>query len=297
VSLGAREVEIRAMVPGTAVNETEIVAMTADWAGIADVTDPGSTKGTRGGPGLMPLHGGGAQTVVAKPLTNTPTVDGECNDPSTEYEGSDTGSNANMTFLIGAKSAFVYACVSLIKDTTNGGTNDWAHLLFDRDHSGETSPQVGDRLFNRTSGGGSGVFTAKKGDGSGWVDCGNSCSPDNAGYGMFNTTFGYEVYEFKISFWDVWTPGGNNTVTDTAGFAIYAFNSSGGNFYAWGSNTVNENNPATWGHLDIPEFPDVLAVGVGTVVMLALARRGRRRPRVDAACRAPPRRPRPGPAE
>ena len=82
------------------------------------------------------------------------------------------------------------------------------------------------------------------------------------------------MYEFKIGFADVW---GSNTTTanERAGFAIVARNVVGPVTYTWGADNVNEDNPSTWGHLEIPEFRDLL-LPVATLLLLGLLRRRRR---------------------
>ncbi len=273
-ALGGQEVEVRGTVSGIALNETQIVATTADWAGVADVTAPSATRGgTRGDPGLVPLSGTNAQLALAKPLTNIPTVDGSCaSGGASEYAGAGNYNNANMTFHVGRRSsvARVYFCVEVTLDGDNDSGADWGELLLDQNHTADSAPQASDRRFRQVSGG---SFTQEKGDGSVWVGCGSSCDSGNAAAAAFNNSV--ETYEFNISFLDVWGTG-TPDANDRAGFAIVAFDSTGSNTYAWGAGNVDENAPSTWGHLDIPEFPEALAVGVATVLVLALVRRRRR---------------------
>ena len=250
-------------------NRTQFVAVTADWAGVADRTDSAATR-TRGDPGLVPLDGTNFLTALAKPLTNTPTVDGNCGSSGTEYEGSDTYSNADVKFLLGRRSEtqFVFVCLEVTSDGSDN-TADWGELLFDQEHNDPSTPQDNDRRFRMTRGG---TFSQEKGDGSVWVSCGASCDSGNNAAPAFNNS--KETYEFKIRFSDIWgdiTPQAN----ERAGFAVMAHN-EGTADYTWGADNVNQDNPGTWGRLDIPEFPSMFTVFV-LVVLGVLFFRPRRR--------------------
>ena len=274
-ALGGQDIEVRVAIPTATFNVTRLVVTSADWRGVVDLTDPVvSRSGTKGGLGLVPLHGDSAQTAVAKPLANVPTVDGTCGTSSNEYQGADLRSNANVRFLLGSRgsNARLYVCVEVSADTDNDGASDWGELLFDRSHDGGTTPQADDRRFRVTSG--SSSLTEQKGDGSGWVSCGGSCASGNSGSGAFNASTN-QTYEFAISLWDV---AGSNTTTSTVtvGFAIVAFDSSGSNTYPWGANNVDENSPNTWGHLEVPEFPQAVGVAAGIALLLVWVRRRRR---------------------
>ena len=83
-----------------------------------------------------------------------------------------------------------------------------------------------------------------------------------------------EVYEFKIAFSDVWGPSPPQGAV--AGFAIVAQDISGTKTYTWGSPTVSESDPSTWGRIEIPEFGDFLLVSVSVLVLLGIQLRRRR---------------------
>ncbi len=275
--LGAEELEAGALIPDAAVEGKWVIVITADWSGAADATEPEEQDGTRASPGLIPLHGTNALTALAKPLTNIPTVDGNCGTSSSEYHGADELSNANLKFLVGRRSASsrVYVCLEVTADTTDDGAVDSGRLVFDRNHDGGSVPQSDDRRFRVTSGG---SLTSEKGNGAGWVSCSGSCSSPSA-VGAFNNS--RQVYEFSISFWDVW--GTNSTsANQVAGFAVLGFDDTTFTTYTWGSDNVNQNNPGTWGHLQIPEFPSILVAGVLVLSVVLtrkrIARRGNMKP-------------------
>jgi len=267
--LGGKEIEAGALIGAGAIDAHRTVVVTADWSGIADATEAEEPKGSRGSPGLIPLDGQNALTALAKPLTNTPTVDGNCGTISTEYDGADLQSNANLKFFVGRRSGTsrLHVCLEVTADTTDDGVFDSGRLVFDRNHDGGSAPQSDDRRFRVTSGG---ALTSEKGNGAGWVSCGGSCySP--SGVGAFNNS--RQVYEFSASFWDVW--GTNSTTANqVAGFAVLAFDDTTFNTYTWGSDNVNQNNPGTWGHIQIPEFSSAL-VGASLVLAVVLVRRRR----------------------
>ena len=266
--IGAEELEAGILISGAAANATWIVVVTADWSGVADATEPEQREGTRGSPGLLPLHGTNALTALAKPLTNVPTVDGNCGTSSNEYQGADELSNSNLKFLVGRRSATsrVYVCLEVTADTTDDGAVDSGRLLFDRNHDGGSAPQSDDRRFRVTSGG---SLTSEKGNGATWVSCGGSCYSPSA-VGAFNNS--RQVYEFSISFWDVWGTN-STTVNQVAGFAVLGFDDTTFTTYTWGSDNINQNNPGTWGHLQIPEFPAGLLAGVPLIVFAIAVRR------------------------
>ena len=265
--LGAEELEAGARIENAASEVQWILVATADWSGIADATEPEESEGTRGSPGLIPLHGTNALTALAKPLTNVPTVDGNCGTSSNEYQGADELSNANLKFLVGRRSATsrLYVCLEVTADTTDDGAVDSGRLVFDRNHDGGSSPQSDDRRFRVTSGG---SLTSEKGNGAGWVSCSGSCYSPSA-VGAFNNS--RQVYEFSVSFWDVWGTN-STTVSQVAGFAVLGFDDTTFTTYTWGSDNVNQNNPGTWGHLQIPEFPSMFVAGI-LVLSVVLARK------------------------
>ncbi len=251
------------------MDNPRVVFAATDWSGRRDVTSAWGLR-TRSAPGIGPLHGDTAETILALPLTNVPTIDGSCDVGGGEYDGSDQGSNANITFYLGRRDEiqYVYACVQVTADGTSNAL-DWGELVFDTNHDGGSTPQADDRRFRVF--GGSSVLIREKGDGTGWTSCGSDCDPGDQATGAF--TNGEEVYEFRIRYSDVWgtnSPSGNQR----AGFAIQAHNEDASADYTWGSTNVDENVPNTWGHIDIPELPGFafLAAVAGAV----FARRRRR---------------------
>ena len=273
VAMGAEELEVRAAMPSTTFNATDLVAITADWAGVADSTAPAGVRGTRGAsPGLVPFDGAGTQTIQALPLAATPTVDGSCGIPANEYAGAASFTNASFHFFVGRRSAIqrVFVCVEVLSDGTNDA-GDWGELLFDTTHNHTNNPQPDDRRFRQSSQ--NGTFLTQRGDGSAWVDCGGTCDAPQAA-SFFNTSF--QTYEFNISYLDVWLTN-DPLPNQRAGFAIVAFEATGADTYWWGSDAVSDTDPFTWGHLDIPEFSDALAVGIATVLWLGFLQRRRRR--------------------
>jgi hypothetical protein len=224
---------------------------------------------------VRPRHGAGAETIIAMPLTNVPDVDGDCATTGNEYDGASQDSNANILFYIGQRDAtqYLYACVRVTADTSDDGVLDWGELLFDRNHDGLDPPQDGDRRFR--IGSGPVALTKEKGSGmGGWVSCDPDCDGGDIGSGAF--TNGEQVYEFRIRFSDVW---GTNfpTGNQPAGFAIVAHDDTLGLDYTWGSDEVDENTPSTWGHVEIPEFPPILAATAVLALALLGSRRSRRR--------------------
>lgn len=266
--LGGDEIEIGVSLPGTPFINTQFTVIAADWAGVADRTDAGATR-TRGEPGLTPLDGTNFQTAYAKALASAPTVDGNCGTGGSEYEGSEVYSNANVRFVLGRRSdtQFVYVCLEVTADGTDNAA-DWGELLFDQEHNDSTTPQDNDRRFRTTR---SQTFTQEKGDGFTWVSCGGSCDGGNTATSAFNNS--KETYEFKIRFSDIW--GDNSPSTnERAGFAVMAHNEGVGDYH-WGADNANQDNPSTWGRLEIPEYPSLLtASALG--VLIPLLRRKRR---------------------
>ena len=278
VEAGAEELEVAVVVPTRELNMTRLVVVTADWSRVADTADTPTRSGTRGDPGFSVSNGPNFQTLRAKSLTKEPTVDGNCGTVSGEYEGADTGGNANLKLFVGRRSSIarVFVCLEITADTSDDGTSDWGELLFDQEHDDSAAPLPNDRRFRRTGGGAGGTFTQEKGDGSSWVPCGGSCDSGNAAYGKFNNS--REVYEFKISFTDVW--GSNTTLpNEVAGFAIVALDDDvvGSKTYTWGSSNVKENVPSTWGQLEIQEFQPIVTVAMWVLLPLWLAWRLRAR--------------------
>ncbi|HEX9565965.1 MAG TPA: hypothetical protein VGA48_00020, partial [Thermoplasmata archaeon] len=273
------------IVVGTTTNTTRMAYEATDWTGLSDFSpaDPAPKFGPmmplavgqapRSGPSLIIM--GIGLTVTATELTNAPTTDGNCatGGPG-EYAGAARANNLSISFFAGLRSGlgYLYVCVEASADQTNNGTADSGELLFDQNNNGSVLPDPDDRLFRVNS---TGAFTQKKGNTTAWEDCGGppSCDAGDAGSGHFNGT--NEVYEFKIAFKDVWgiaTPPANAV----AGFAIVVQDQNGSQTYTWGSATVNESIPSTWGQIQIPEFSDFLLVSVSVVILIGIQLRRRR---------------------
>ena len=266
-----------------------IVLAATDWSGLGDFTaavsapagSPGSPASGRNGPLFAPgliLHSGtNPLTVLAKALTNEPTLDGSCGTGPAEYEGSDSASNANLKFFVGRRSAisYLFVCIEVTADTSDDGTSDWGEILFDQEYEGSSTPQANNRRFRVTGAGVAGSFVQDKGDGSAWTSCGASCDTGNTARGRFNGS-AHEAYEFKIRFADIWGSDSPDA-SERAGFAIVAFDNLGSVSYTWGADDVNENDPGTWGHLEVsmPEFHEVAAVSASVLLLGLLMKRKR----------------------
>jgi hypothetical protein len=255
-------------------NNASVAFAMSDWSGASDETGVLGLRGTRGGPSLRPWHGNAPLTAVVPPLTNVPLIDGDCaTPPGVEYDGANSYGTADFTFRIGRRSdlQFAFVCVTVDADTTSNAL-DWGELLFDTGHGGGNTPQDDDRRFRIYSS--LTPLSPEKGDGTTWVACGTSCDGGDVARGAY--TNGIEVYEFRIRFSDVW---GTNSPTPNqrAGFAVVVHDEDGPVDYAWGNDSVDEMDPATWGHVDIPEFPGLLVVGAVLPVLLWIDRRRRRR--------------------
>ena len=104
------------------------------------------------------------------------------------------------------------------------------------------------------------------------MSCTADCDSLDTGKGNFNNTV--QTYEFMIRFKDIWGTD-SPAASQTAGFAIVAFNNAVPATYTWGSDNVDENNPNSWGLLEIPEFPNLLVAAVGIIVVVGWIRRRR----------------------
>ena len=270
----------------TTTNSTRVVLATSDWSGMGDVDPPGPISSSVGaastgnglqtatGPSLIILSGTNAKTTTATELTNTPTVDGSCSSIAGEYRGATVASNLSLRLFVGIRSdtKFVHVCLEVTLDVTDNNVSDWGELLFDPGVDTSTTPQSDDRLFQVTSA--STTLISKKGDGSAWVKCGPSCDSNDTAQGHFNTT--NQVYEFKIRFSDVW--GSDSPASNAqAGFAIKAHDQTlplPVDYY-WGSDSIVETNPSSWGVIQIPEFQDAIWVVVSVMVVVVVLRRRR----------------------
>jgi len=287
VALAKNDTEIEGSVTiGPFTNSTRMAFASTDWGGIGDTSLLGGTQVSAsaltklsgqsplGDPGLIIDSGSNPQTAYATSLGNEPVVDGNCGTTSGEYSGGSVANNGNLRFLVGRSSlvSYVFVCLEVTLDGTNDGTSDWGELLF-RQNPSDTStlPQTGDRRFRATSGV-PGSFTQEMGNGTVWTSCAGTCDTLNTGKGKFNNSV--QTYEFMIRFSDVW---GTDTPlpSQTSGFAIVAFNNTGSVTYTWGSDNVDENNPNSWGLVEIPEFPNVVFTAVAIIVVVGWIRRRR----------------------
>jgi len=268
------------------LNGTLMAFETSDWGGQGDATAVlstrgGAPRGTRSdsNPPGLPLHGASGQTAIAKPLSGFPAVDGDCSD--TVYADAGTFSSNGIDGRVGTYNFFVYVCVEATLDTSSNGSADFARIYFDRDHDGGSGPTPGDRRFAVASG--SAVNESMRGNNqaTAWETCpansnptGIQCHADNQGIGAFST---HQFYEFKVEYRDVW-----NTTTPSpsspSGFAIIVTDGNATNpaTYRWGSSSPpGDLTPDTWGHLEIPEFRDIVVPTVGLIVLLVTLRRRR----------------------
>ena len=259
-----------------ATGEMEMAIEATDWADLVDVTDvysflglPGG-GGTRGAPILGPFHGGTAETAIAQPLTNgAATVDGNC--VSGEYDGAGTFDDPGITGRVGTASTYVYICIEVTGDIDDDAT-DSGYIYFDNAHDGGTSPDADDHRFYVISG--VPGLISHQGTGSGWGSC-TDCDSANGGAGEFRTGPNRQVYEFKIRYLNVWGTDSPSS-SQEAGFAVIAHD-IGGSDYTWGSTSPpSDTDPSTWGHLDIPEFRDVLIPIAIVGVIYFIGRRRRR---------------------
>ncbi|HTD80960.1 MAG TPA: hypothetical protein VK723_02290, partial [Thermoplasmata archaeon] len=87
----------------------------------------------------------------------------------------------------------------------------------------------------------------------------------------------FQSYEFKIHYLDVWNTTSPSS-SQRAGFAILVFDSGTGTTYRWGSDQVQVEtlDLNTWGHLDAPEFHDLLVPVAVVGIIYFVARRRRR---------------------
>ena len=265
------------------LNGTRMVFETDDWSGQGDattvlVTRSEAGRGTRSEGGFeLRVNPGGAQTLLAPPLTGALGMDGSCDDAG--YTDAGISAQPNMTVKAGTQSGYLWLCIIAGWDDTSG-SGDYAYAHFDRDDSGEPGPRGGDRRFRLDAG--TSTLTPYRGNDAGtdWAACSTAdppgaieCHSGDQGTGAFGSR---EAYEFKVHYLDVW-----NTTTPSpsqrVGFAVLVYDSNNGTFYRWGSTTVEVDtvNLDTWGHLDIPEFPTVVLPVAGVVLLLVLRRRRR----------------------
>ena len=261
------------------LNNPRVVFAMSDWSARGDITDLLGPQRTSGASGpVQPLHGPGAQSIVATPLVNVPKIDGRCDSslPLTEYDGANTGSNANITFRVGRRDdiQFIFLCITVLADSTDN-PGDFGEIMFDTAHNGGMLPQTDDRLFWVFAH--STVLGDAAGDGFLWVSPCGVCDPGDAAAADFRGGGGgHPVFEFKIRYADVW---GTNTPVGTrvAGFAVLAWNDSIFATYTWGSTAVDDSVPATWGHIIIPEFPTPALAALAAIVIPVVRRRPFRR--------------------
>jgi len=269
-------------------NFTRIVFAATEWSGSGDESLFGGTPALSPplpklsgptplrDPGLVIDSGPNPQTVSATSLANQPVVDGNCDTTSGEYAGASVASNGNLLRLLVGRSSigsYVFVCLEVTADNTDNAALDWGELLFRQQPSVSlTTPQLYDRRFRANSSSSPNDFVKDNGDGLAWTSCSVLCDASDAGIGRFNNSV--ETYEFKIRFSDIW---GTDTPNpgQTAGFAIKAFDSAGAATYTWGSDSVDENNPNSWGLLEIPEFPSLSLAAVGIIILVGWIRRRR----------------------
>ena len=237
----------------------------SDASGVFNFLDLPAGGGTRASDLPITLDAPDPQEITATPLDATPSLDGVCG--ASEYSGGGVQDLGNLTLSVGLDGGYLYAC-GIVKWDTSSSLGDYGVIVFDRSHDGGLLPRADDRRFwiNLTS---STVWTAQ-GNGVTWVNCADCAGTDAA-----QATFvgSHPNYEFKIAEADVVVPG-----NVTAGFAFVAFNGENATFVRWGSTSalVEPNIPASWGHITVPEFSDLLAPVLVVGVIYFIARRRRR---------------------
>jgi len=269
---------------GVTTGTMAMAIVATDWRLLSDGTGvysflDGPTGGTRSDPGFS-INGNpaGAQLLLAKPMSSAPNVNGDCTD--TAYDEAGSFVQGNMTIKAGTNGGFVYLCIQATADTSDNGATDFAYIHFDRDDSGAPGPSGGDRRFQLD---GSDVLTPFRGNSANdaWESCPTNDPPSalecdllndaNAGFVTFQS------YEFKIHYLDVWNTTSPSS-SQRAGFAILVFDSGTGTTYRWGSDQVQVEtlDLNTWGHLDAPEFHDLLVPVAVVGIIYFVARRRRR---------------------
>jgi len=265
------EMSVDLSVLGTLDNPKMLVEST-DWSGIGDLPPPigigtrsGGRDGTRGADSPKVLHGLNSETVISRPLNNNPNLDGRCDDPA--YDDAGKVFKSNYEFYVGHRQSRVWICI-IFYDASNDAL-DSADVLIDTMHNGTGFPQIDDRQYHLPAS--SNALSMSRGDGSNWALCEPIyCGSDEA-QGTFDLINGRQRYEFRIVQTNVWN---SSNTEGRAGFAIHLFNATGSFHYYWGSASVNINQPNTWGHLDIPEFPAIL---IPILIVVAIARPWRKR--------------------
>src|SRR5881296_2547883 len=145
VTLAKNSTDIEGSVAlGPMTNFTRIVFAATEWSGSGDESLFGGTPALSPplpklsgptplrDPGLVIDSGPNALTVSATSLANQPVVDGNCDTTSGEYAGASVASNGNLLrFLVGRSSlaSYVFVCLEVTADGTDGGALDWGELL------------------------------------------------------------------------------------------------------------------------------------------------------------------------
>lgn len=252
------------------LDKPDVVVEATDWNRLSDIPDP-MGLGTRsaGTRSLDQPHvladPPGLQWMISLPLSQPPTLDGQCQ--ISEYAGAGHNVSTGYEWYVGHVSNFVWVCV-VFKDITQDN-GDYATLYVDSSHDSAIRPQLDDRnytLFATSSN-----FLPYRGDGNGWTNCLNWCASDAGQASFYNSAQNYEFQIIQRNIWNLTsgTPG-------LSGFAIRMHNVTGPRDYWWGSSSPNVNNPSTWGHLEIPEFPVIIMPFTIVAAIVGMGRRRRR---------------------
>ncbi len=264
------DVEMSLSIPGLVVDNYTYIIETRNWMGMSDRTVIATTKTqsvdrTRG---LDLVIRGSASLMLAFPIVSPPTIDGDWS--STEWQDADSYDTGNITVYTMQDGTNVYICVRITDDTTyNSG--DFVRIAFDTDNEDETGPDKWDKMFGARDPDGSSAIEDFNGDGTTWDPTYVSPYFWEAN-GTRDISDGNVItFEFLIPFIEVW-----NTSTPSpgqrAGMAIHAHDDKGTGYdFYWGSNNLDD--PSTYGHLDIPEFHDILLILIMMPLVLIVIRR------------------------
>ena len=268
-----KEAEMSLAIPSVSLVNWTYVLETSDWRGPGDET---VLTGTRGGQGTRTRGGSiilmGSETLMHAYMTlSDPTIDGDWS--ASEWLKADNYSTGNLEIYTMRNGTHLFIAIRVLNDKTyNSG--DYARIAFDTDNGDETGPDAWDKMFNATDPDGSTVNEDYNGTGTGWSASYGSPYQWSANGKVDTDSWNNVTYEFAIPFQEVWNTS-DPTPGQLAGMAIHVHdaNSTGFDYY-WGSN--NLNNPSTYGHVDIPEFEQVVAVmAVVPAIAIMIRRRGK----------------------
>jgi tetratricopeptide (TPR) repeat protein len=272
IAIMADQVELSASIAGLDLSNASYVIQTGNWRNIGDQT---ATSGTRGGEvsrtrGTYIIATGTDTLLYAKPTSIAPTIDGDWS--STEWQVADSYESSNMIVYAMQNGTYLFICIRVKSDTVQNA-GDYAELAFDTDHDGDSAPDQYDKKFSATDPDGSSDLQDYYGNGGVW-DPGYSSAYFWEANGTRDTSDGnYITWEFSIPFQEVWntpSPGEGQE----AGLAIHAHDDEPPSAeYYWGSENLND--PSSFGHLEIPEFQDIIPLMALIPAILVILQRRR----------------------